>query len=265
MTRRLRLSTSRVRLAVALSLVMLGVLALPGCASRQAVPDVHVQGAGTRLPVDDRLAGDPAVEGLIAPYRAEVEAKMGEPLAFSPVPMETDEPEGLLGALAADIVLARAREETGLAVDACVLNNGGLRRSLPPGTITLGLIYEVMPFDNAIVVLRLSAEQVRSLADQIASQAGEPVSGIAFAISEKRATDLRVGGAPLESRDYWVATSDYLAGGGGGMPALWEAQESRAAGVMIRDALVDAMRSFGARGDAAGLGSVPVPDLGRIR
>ena len=65
--------------------------------------------------------------------------------------------------------------------------------------------------------------------------------------------------------NYVIPTSDYLAGGGGGMPALWEAQESRAAGVMIRDALVDAMRSFGARGDAAGLGSVPVPDLGRIR
>ncbi|MFH1145110.1 MAG: 5'-nucleotidase C-terminal domain-containing protein [Candidatus Eisenbacteria bacterium] len=257
----------RVVLRTASAAIVLAVLIAlaTGCAGRQDAARMQVQASGARTSIDDKLADDPAVDGLIAPYRETVVEKMSEPLAFSPVPMETDRPEGLLGALASDIVLARARAETGLPVEACVMNNGGLRRGLPPGTITLGLVYEVMPFDNEIVVLRLAGEQMAALAKQLAEAGGEPQSGFAFAIVGNAATDVRVGASPLESRDYWVATSDYLAGGGGGLAVLWEAQETLRTGVLVRDALADAFRGYGSQGDGDGVGAIPVPELGRVR
>ena len=247
------------------ALALITALALPGCAGHQQPVDLRLTGEAKRIQIDKNLPEDPAVEELIAPYRQTVVEKMSAPLAFAPVPFERDEPEGMLGALAADLVLARARDVTGLPVDACVLNNGGLRRALPVGKITLGLVYEVMPFDNEIVVLRFTAQQMQTLADQIAATGGEPVSGLSLTIAGGKATDVLVGGKAIEPRDYWVATSDYLAGGGGGVAVLWEAEETIRPAVTIRDALVYGLRAIGAAGGGGELGAVPVPEMGRIR
>jgi 2',3'-cyclic-nucleotide 2'-phosphodiesterase (5'-nucleotidase family) len=245
------------------------VLVLPGCGGRHAaLTPARVDGAYTRI--DDGLAGAPDVEALVAPYRTVIDRKMGEPLAVCPRPLDRGQPEGELGALVADMVLARARRDVGPTVDACVLNDGGLRIPWPAGTITLGLVYELMPFDNEVVVVRLAADQMRTLADEIAARRGEPVAGMSFRIAGKRAADLRVGGAEPAPRDYWVATNSYLADGGGGMPTLWAAQEVRRTGVLVRDAIADALRGITAewrstRGAAEGLGTIPLPEMGRVR
>lgn len=245
-------------------IVLAAALALLDCAGHGRAMEVRVSSQGTRTSIDKDLPDDPAVAELIAPYREAVSQKMSETLAFSSVPMERGEPEGLLGALACDLVLARARAATGLPVDGCVLNNGGLRRGLAVGRITLGDIYEVMPFDNEIVVLRFNREQMQALADQIAGAGGEPIAGFGFRISGKRAQDLQVAGGSLTDRDYFIATSDYLSGGGGAMAMLWEAQETIPTGIAIRDALIDGLRAYGAGGTADEPGTIPVPEMKRI-
>jgi len=223
----------------------------------------------TRLQIDDGVAPDSSVAALIAPYRTEIEARMSEPLAICPVPMRTGKPEGQLGALIADLVLAEARRASDMALDACILNNGGLRIPWPSGVITLGHVYEVMPFDNTLDLLRFSAAQVETLAAQLAAHYGEPVSGMRFRIvgPDRAVADLTVAGAPLADRDYWIATNSYLAGGGGHMPVLWEPRERRAMPLLIRDAIAAAVRRHGRPGARAGeeLGALPVPEMGRIR
>jgi 2',3'-cyclic-nucleotide 2'-phosphodiesterase (5'-nucleotidase family) len=266
--------------AVRLSALLLAVLLATSCAGpqrgaqRTALAPQPV--GGVPLAVDASIPGDRAADSLIAPYRATVAERMNEPLAISPVPMERGNPEGTLGALVADIVLARARIETGLPVDVCVLNNGGLRIPWPAGVITLGLVYEVMPFDNLITVVRISAAEMDTLANEIASHDGEPVSGLSLRIVKappkpgetrprQAASDVKVGGVPLAGREYWVATHDYLASGGGGLSALWEPLEKRVTSVFVRDAIADGLREYGARRRANGeLGELPVPQMGRI-
>ncbi len=247
--------------------LLLAVLALAGCgAGHPALTPSRIDGAATRI--DARIADAPDLDATIAPYREVIQAKMGETLAVLPEAMETGKPEGPLGNLIADFTLERARRASGLPVEVSVLNDGGLRIPWPAGVITLDLVYQLMPFDNEIVLLRLSAEQVQMLADEIAARRGEPMSGMSFRIEAKQARDLSIGGRPLEERDYWVATSDYLAGGGGGMPTLWAAAETRHTGILVRDAIADALREITAaartRGET-GLGTVPLPEMGRIR
>jgi len=190
-------------------------------------------------------------------------------LAYCPANMRTGRPEGALGNLIADFVLARAKLGSRVPADACVINNGGLRVPWSEGPITLGLVFEVMPFDNDLVVLRLTSEQVRRLADEIAARGGEPVAGMGFVIQGERAMGLEVAGAPVVAdRDYWIATSDYLADGGGGMPTLWDAQERVSLGILIRDIIADAVRASGERGGDAAAdrpGTLPMPEMGRIR
>jgi 2',3'-cyclic-nucleotide 2'-phosphodiesterase (5'-nucleotidase family) len=246
---------------------LLGILTLSCAAPPPPAAPERVVGSLAR--VDAQIAADPALERLIDPYRREVAAQMSVPLAICPVEMRTGRPEGLLGALTADMVLERAREISGLAIDACVLNNGGLRIPWPPGTITLRLVYEVMPFDNTITILRLSRRQIETLIEELAQAFGEPVSGIRFEIrgEERRVDGVRVAGRPLAERDYWVATNSYLAQGGGRMPSLWEPLEARATNELVRDAIATMTRRHGAAPPAAAgeaLGRLPVPEMGRI-
>ncbi len=227
-----------------------------------------VRTGASQTQIDDRLVPDSELDQLIAPYRDQMEAQMNEVLADCPTPMRTGRPEGALGNLIADFVLARARLSSRVPADACVLNNGGLRVPWSQGPITLGLVFEVMPFDNDLVVLRLTSDQVRQLADEIAARGGEPVAGMEFEIQGERAIGLEVAGAPVADRDYWIATSDYLADGGGGMPTLWEGQERVSLGILIRDLIADAVRAYGEWGEDSGSGrpgTLPRPEMGRIR
>lgn len=239
-------------------LVLPAALALTiasGCGTQGGAPLSLAGTTVTQTRVDAGIPPAADVDKLIEPYRSVLRETMDEVLAVCPVRMRTGKPEGLLGALVADIVLERARAASDLPVSGCVLNNGGLRIPWLPGEITLGLVYEVMPFDNEIVILRLSSEQMRDLADDIAAGGGEPVSGISFRIKAHAADGLRIGDEPVGSGDYWIATNDYLAGGGGRMEALWKPLEMRQTGVLVRDAIADALRRYE---------RIPVPEMGRI-
>lgn len=232
-----------------------------GCASQRAAethaPATPATVSASQTRIGPALPDDPALETLIGPYRAEFEETMGVVLATCPRPMRTGRPEGALGALVADIMLAGARSAADLPIHAAVTNNGGLRAPWERGPITLGLVYELMPFDNEIVILRFSGEQIRDLANDLAAAGGEPVSGLSFVIRDGSAAELEIGGAaPDPDAAYWVATNDYLAGGGGHLETLWEAQELRRTGVLIRDAIADALRASG---------EVPLPQMGRVR
>ena len=48
-------------------------------------------------------------------------------------------------------------------IDFCLLNNGGLRTSLPQGNITRRKIFELMPFENELVVVTISKEKMTDL------------------------------------------------------------------------------------------------------
>lgn len=231
------------------------------CGSRQVATGVHtparvVTADASLTRIDSSIPDDPAIDSLIQPYRETFKASMSEVLAVAPQTLRTGRPEGPLGALVADIMLARARVATGLPVQIAVTNNGGLRVPLEAGEITLEDVFELMPFDNEIVVLRLTAAQIDSLANEIAAGGGEPVAGMTFTISGQGAANLLVDGEPLVPGDYWVTTSDYLAGGGGGMPVLWKPQEIRRTGILLRDAIADSLRN--AR-------TIAIPAMGRIK
>ncbi len=238
-----------------------------GCSSGSDIPPMsRVQETATRLGIDNNLQSAADIDALIEPYRLMMSSQMDEILAICPVSMRTGKPEGELGNLVADIVLDRARREApaSISVDVGLVNNGGLRISWPEGAITLGLVFELMPFDNEIYLLRVTGTQMKELASQIAAKGGEPVAGLSFHIDGETAVDIKVGGAEIDhDRDYWIATSNYLAGGGGSMAVLWEPREVKKLSVLIRDAIADQIREFSSSSQGE-LGEIPRPQMGRI-
>jgi 2',3'-cyclic-nucleotide 2'-phosphodiesterase (5'-nucleotidase family) len=157
-------------------------------------------------------------------------------LAESAQPLEKKQPEGKLGDFVADACMQEAAALTRETIDLALFNHGGLRRSLPMGAITLGDVYELMPFDNELVVITLRGSKLLELLNHVASTGGAPVSGIRMLI----------GGEPLDTnRTYRVLTSDYLANGGDRYTAFADALGKEELRLRVRDAIVQRLEKLG--------------------
>ncbi|MDG5766653.1 5'-nucleotidase [Balneolales bacterium ANBcel1] len=224
------------------------VLFLGSCSTtRQAheyVPDTGSE-SHVYYDIDDEIEEDEAMSAFIHPYVREMGRTMNQVLTHSEGSFERGSPEGALGNLTADIVRYRATAEMREKVHVGILNNGGLRVPLPEGDITVRLIYELMPFENHIAVLKVTGEQLLQIVDELAAANGEPVSGIRFRIDNGRARDVLVDSMEVvPERRYWIATNNWMADGGGASPTLWNPQERIDLDVMIRDAIIEYLRGM---------------------
>jgi len=125
--------------------------------------------------------------------------------------------ETALGNLITDAMRA-ADLGDGRIADVAMHNDGGIRADLDAGPITFAELYAVLPFDNILVGLDLTGEQVKAmLEDGIGSMGSEiQVSGLRFSYrmggrSGRRVTQVEVGGQPLDPAcTYRVVTINYL-------------------------------------------------------
>ena len=110
---------------------------------------------------------------------------------------------------------------------------------MPEGEISVGTLYELSPFENLIVLLRFDGAQILHLADELAVEGGEPISGLRMTIENGRAKNVSVGGAPVDpARMYWVSTNNWLADGGGPMATLWQPRERIDTGSLLREVFI---------------------------
>ena len=97
------------------------------------------------------------------------------------------------------------------------MNHGGIRlNQLPEGNITTGRIYELMPFDNILIIQKVKGNVLQEFLDLIASHGGWPVAGLTMQIRNKKAIEVLVGGKTIDPEQvYTIVNSDYVANGGG--------------------------------------------------
>lgn len=227
-----------------LLLFLIGIV-FTSCSTTEEVYDYSPAGEEhIYYEINEEIEDDEAISAFIEPYVREMARTMDQVITVSEGSFTKDQPEGSLGNLAADIVRYRATTEMGERVHVSIMNNGGLRVPLPEGEITVGHIYELMPFENHITVLRFSGEQLRQIADELAEINGEPVSGLRIRIENGNARDVLVDSMNVDpDRYYWVATNNWMADGGGDVPTLWESEQRHDLDVLIRDAIIDYMRN----------------------
>ncbi len=195
---------------------------------------------------------DSATYKTILPYKTTHDQLMSKVLAVSTDAFLKAEVESTLGNMFCDAVLYEAKKQLGidsLMLNAAVFNKGGLRNSLPKGNITMGNVFELMPFDNQVVLLKLSGDQFKDMCDKIAEKGGIPIGGMRMAMNGKAAADITVNGKPFDqTKDYWVVTSDYLANGGDNYTFFKTAKERKAMNVLLRDVIVNYCTDMTAQG-----------------
>jgi 2',3'-cyclic-nucleotide 2'-phosphodiesterase (5'-nucleotidase family) len=190
---------------------------------------------------------------LTQPYRDSLARSMNRIIANVTTPLTKELPEGNLGNFCADgcmrVATLKCIEKKLSLPDFLFLNHGGLRASIPAGEITVGNIYEVMPFENELVMMRLTKNQVDTLLNFIAKKGGAPVSGIRFKIENEQATQVVFSRSnDKDQLSYTVITSDYLANGGDGFEFLKAVQKTNL-DIKVRDALIQDFSEFGKRNE----------------
>jgi 2',3'-cyclic-nucleotide 2'-phosphodiesterase (5'-nucleotidase family) len=194
--------------------------------------------------------------GLVDPYKNKLENRMSEVINESVVDMEIGVPEGILGNYISDLVLSSGRLMSSESIDFCLLNNGGLRTPILKGEVTRGMIYELMPFENELVVLTMSGEKIAELIAYIAkktygatnAKSGVPVSGIRIRLGDGEVTDVMIGVKQFDPmQEYRVITSDYLSQGGDDMAFFLEPLKTVSLNIKLRDVILDYIQNLASK------------------
>jgi hypothetical protein len=228
----------------------------PGSANVPAT----VEGRVSEILVDARIPDDPAIEKMLAPYSAKVRAldvvigKLEIELKKGPVG------GGNLGNFVADGMRVQSSAKLGKPVMLAVTNSGGLRKNtIAPGDLRATDLFELLPFENALVEVDLNGELLLKLLNVVVS-GGDVLSGahIKYRMNANNRPEL-VSARLLDSQGremeidpkaaYSIVTIDYLLKlGSGRYSILQEGKNVRPLGVTIRDALMEYVKAETAAG-----------------
>lgn len=197
--------------------------------------------------MDSNIKISAFADSIITPYRDSMKASMDEVLNETLVDLEVGVPEGLLGDFVTDLTFDRVRKEVKNTPDFCMLNNGGLRTPLLKGPITRGNLFELMPFENEIVIVEITPEKMIDLIEYIRSKslmdysrkAGVPVSNFRMQMSGGRVTNIMINNHQYKSKPYKIVTTDYLANGGDNMDFFIDPISIEKTGLKLRDIIID--------------------------
>jgi 2',3'-cyclic-nucleotide 2'-phosphodiesterase (5'-nucleotidase family) len=203
---------------------------------------------GKQLEITPEIPANDSLENFIDPYKEHINKEMEEVLAYLPYNLSKSDGRynTAIGNLMADALMELSNpifnKRTGEHIDVVLLNYGGIRSSIAKGDVTTRSAFQVMPFENEVVVAALKGEAVREMIHYlIDSGTAHPVAGIELQLEKDNSIKkVLVQGKPLEdSATYYVATNDYLLEGGDNMNFFLKAEEVTNLDYKIRNLLID--------------------------
>ena len=175
------------------------------------------------IPVDSRLDGrvDDSILAKLEPYRHGVDSLKSIVVGKSRIEAPRGD-ERILNFVTDFIEWEGKRLNDNKAVDLGIANRGGIRTPMNSGPITRGGIMEMLPFDNRVVVLELTGQQLLDVFD---TNVKAPRVGfsrpVAVVVENGHVTRATLNGVAVDpEKTYVVSTVDYLANGGDYMTPL---------------------------------------------
>jgi 5'-nucleotidase len=172
----------------------------------------------------DRVTPDAGVEAIVARYRPRV-AQLAEQVVAT---LRDSLPNGR-GEYALGNLIADAQRAAMPGTDFALMNNGGIRRDLYPGPLTYNTLFELQPFGNSLLRLRVTGAQLKVILERAlaSGRPGDHVSGLTVRYDAQRPAGDRIleltraDGTPVQpAASYTLILTDYLQGGGDGFALL---------------------------------------------
>lgn len=212
---------------------------LAGCAIKSPVKTSKIEKSYySRIGVDKRTKEDKVIKDFLKPYKQQLENEMGKVIGYSKNDMPTDRSkcETLLGNFVSDVVFETSKKFG--TVDCAIINSGGLRASIFKGEIKVSDIFQLMPFENKIVIVKFTGKQLKRIVEEIVHDNGVPLSNITI-VASSGVIEAFINGKELdEQKVYHIATIDYVANGGGGLKSMWEGKIIKETNVLLREAII---------------------------
>jgi 5'-nucleotidase len=223
----------------------LALLLFLSCQKEQPLKVTKVTAKTT--PIDTSTEQDSTIIKEFLPYKEKMIAEINKVLSYAPKDLvRTDgNLQSSLGNLLADLTYEKANElfkkETGKNVDFCMSNYGGIRAGIFKGEVKVSNAFNLMPFDNTIVVVELTAEKVEELFEYfVVKNRPHPLSKHIQLIVDNGTYKIKINGKPINNnRTYFVATSNYLQKGGDNMDFFAEPESLFDSKFLIRNAIVE--------------------------
>lgn len=210
------------------------------------------QASSSKIAIDSTTDAnaDKNYEAYLLPMKQKIDAQMNVVIGQAAETMKGHGPESLLSNLSADVYRQAASDFLGSKVDISIVNLGGLRTVVPAGNITIRKVFELMPFENELVIVWIKGDKLNDLLQYFASMGGEGVSGLRMEIKQKKAVNITINGQVLDNaKVYSIATNDYLAGGNDQMIQLAQYEKRLNTNIKIRDMLLNYIQNETKKGN----------------
>lgn len=211
-----------------------------------------LQSSSVKIAIDSTTnsLADKNYSAYLQPFKQKVDTQMNEVIGQAAETMKGHAPESLLSNFSADVYLQTATNFQGENVDIAIVNLGGLRTVVPAGDITVRKVFELMPFENELVLLWLKGDKLNELLQYFASMGGEGVSGLRMEIKDGKAVNITINDKPLDpTKVYSIVTNDYLAGGNDKMVQLAQAEKRVNTGIKVRTMLLNYIKNETKKGN----------------
>jgi len=188
----------------------------------------------TRLIALEGVEPDVEIQQILKPYETRISRELDTVLGHAEGDMTRSlTHESHVGDLVADAL----RAATGTQI---TLNSAGaVRIGIPKGPVTERMVYEVVPFDNSVITMKLTGAQIK----EILGRGLMNVSGIRVKFDAKKPAGRRLvsatlsDGKPLRDSDlYTVSTTD-------GFEDFRHGVDVRDTGLLIREAVSEHIRT----------------------
>ena len=195
----------------------------------------NVQYSSYRIQQHDE--GSKSITTIVKPYSDSVNKLMNVVIGYNEAQLEKKKQGNTLGFFITDAYLEMAKQKVDPKIDAAFMNLGGIRLpGMAAGPITQGKIFELMPFDNLMVLLKVKGSLLKQYLDTLAANEGIIESGLTMQIENKTVQQVMIGGKPLDlNADYTIVNSDYVVMNSN----LLKNITRRGNGYLLRDALLD--------------------------
>jgi len=189
---------------------------------------------GNTMVLDASVTPDEEILARVEELGAEIEVAMSVVVGETTEAIEGDRTvcramECSMGNLVADAMLGRVADQ---GIQIAIANGGGLRASIDAGEVTMGEVFTVLPFQNALATFELTGADVLAALENGVSQVEEgagrfpQVSGMRFTWDPSAEPGARIVEAEVDMDGTWeaidpeatygVVSNDFMRGGGDG-------------------------------------------------
>jgi 2',3'-cyclic-nucleotide 2'-phosphodiesterase (5'-nucleotidase family) len=227
--------------------IFVTTLTLSSITSCKTKPYYNYSIEGKKIEINKNYAVNQNFDSYIAPYRNHITKDLDSVISYCPETLEKKgEWQTNIGNFMSDACMEMANpvfmKQQNKQIDIILLNSGGIRSIIPKGNITKRNAFEVMPFENSLIVIALKGDQIKALAQHIITEKKpHPLQGLKIILNKENGiTNVLFKEQPIDNNKvYYVGTSDYLANGGDNMTFFLKNEGSYDLNYKIRNVLID--------------------------